>query len=61
MLLIRDVYTESELFHPGSEFFLSRIRIKEFKYFGSEFFLSRIRIKEFKYLTPKMVSNLSKI
>jgi hypothetical protein len=42
MLRIRDVY-------PGSEFFPSRIRIKEFKYFNSRiriliFYPSRIRI-----------------
>ncbi len=41
MLRIRDVYPGSDFFHPGSEFFPSRIRIKEFKYFyPKKWFLS---------------------
>jgi hypothetical protein len=33
VLRIRDVYPGSDFLHPGSDFFPSRIRIKDFKYF----------------------------
>ncbi len=41
----------SDFFHPGSDFFSSRIRLFSIPDPGSDFFLpgSRIRIKEFKY------------
>ncbi len=39
MLRIRDVYRDPHFFHSGSEFFLSRIRIKEFWYFSPKKFL----------------------
>jgi hypothetical protein len=46
LLRIRDVYSGSGIFYisdPGSEFFPSRIRIKEFKYFNPKKLFLRSR------------------